>query len=232
VDGLDVGVAAESMDLPEVSGSLNVSLPEITFTPDALKARGTGTLNIFGGTITADSLAVDQPLSPVRTFRADLEFRDILLSRVTNVLEFGSISGVMEGTVKGLEISQGQPAAFEADFSTVKAKGVPQRINFAAVENITILGTGRGFQAGVGRGIATFFDEFGYDTIGFECSLKNDNFIMKGKVVQDDTEYFVKGVTFGPQINVINRNPGQTVSFKSMVERISRIKRQEKKPEQ
>ncbi len=229
VDNIDVGLAAKAMELPEVVGALNANLPEMTLTWDALTATGASTVNLFGGTIDIGSLAVEQPLSPVRTIKADLEFRDIDLSRVTKVLEFGSITGIMEGTLKGFELSQGQPAAFVADFETIKRKRVAQKINFAAVENITILGTGRGFQAGVGRGIATFFDEFGYDKIGFYCSLKNDNFIMKGKVVENGTEYFVKGVTFGPQINVINRNPGQTVSFKSMVERISRVKRQESK---
>jgi len=34
-------------------------------------------------------------------------------------------------------------------------------------------------------------------------------------------------VRIGPQINVINRNPGQTVSFKSMVKRINRIKKED-----
>jgi hypothetical protein len=120
-------------------------------------------------------------------------------------------------------MSHGQSAALVADFQTVKRKGVRQRINLDAVENITILGTGQGFQMGVGRGLAMFFEEFGYDNIGFYCTLKNDNFRMQGKTIRGDTEYFVKGVMLGPQINVINRNPGQTVSFKSMIERINRI---------
>jgi hypothetical protein len=47
---------------------------------------------------------------------------------------------------------------------------------------------------------------------------------MNGKTVRGGTEYFVKGVMIGPQINVINRNPGQTISWKSMIERINRIK--------
>jgi hypothetical protein len=75
----------------------------------------------------------------------------------------------------------------------------------------------------LGRGFASFFDEFRYDSIGFYCTLKNDKFKVNGKTVRGDTEYFVKGVTLGPQINVINRSPGQTTSFKSMLERVNRI---------
>jgi hypothetical protein len=110
-----------------------------------------------------------------------------------------------------------------ADFETVAKRRIRQLINFDAVENISILGTGRGFQASIGRGLFSFVDESRYDKIGFQTTLKNDNFRLRGKVVKNDTEYFVKGVRFGPSINVINRNPGQTVSFKSMLERLSRI---------
>jgi hypothetical protein len=213
----------KKLGLPEVVGTFGADLPEVNLSLESIGADGSAVANIFGGTITMTSLGVEAPLSSVRTFKADLDFRDIDLATVTRVLDFGSISGVKEGSVTGLEMSQGQPAAFIADFQTVERRGVRQRINIDAVQNITILGTGQGFQIGLGRGLASFFEDFGYASIGFYCTLKNDNFRMKGKVMRGETEYFVKGVTIGPQINVINRNPGQTISFKSMLERINRI---------
>jgi len=219
--------ALKGLGLPEVEGTLNADFDGIALTADSLTTAGTARASAFGGSIDMASLNIVNPLSSVRAIRTDLEFKEIDLFTLTRVLDFGSIRGIMEGTIKGLEISQGQPAAFAADFQTVERRGVRQRINFAAVENITILGTGHGFQAGVSRGLASFFEEFGYSSIGFQCTLKNDNFRMKGKVIRGDTEYFVKGVMLGPQINVINRNPGQTVSFKSMLERINRIKAKE-----
>lgn len=225
VENLSIGTATEKLGLPQVAGVMNAEFPEVTVTLDSVTTGGKAEAKVFEGTITMISPGIEQPLSPVRTFKADLVFKDMDLLEITDVLEFGSISGIMEGTVHGLEISQGQAAAFVADFETVKQKRVSQRINFEAVRNITILGTGQGFQAGIGLGLSTFFDEFAYEKIGFYCSLKNDNFRMRGKVVEGGTEYFVRGVSFGPSINVINRNPGQTVSFKSMVERIGRIKR-------
>jgi hypothetical protein len=223
-ENIDMGQISERLGLPRIAGTLGAQFPRIALTGDSLAAEGAAEINAFGGTVDIASVGVDSPFSPVRTFKADLDFREIDLSTVTETLGFGSISGIMEGTLKGFEMSQGQPAAFVADFETVPRSGVAQRISFDAVQNITILGTGQGFRGGVGRGLASFFDEFGYDRIGFYCTLKNDNFRMKGKVVQGDTEYFVKGVRLGPSINVINRNPGQTVSFKSMLERINRIK--------
>ena len=213
----------EKLELPRVEGTLDADFPGVIATAETLVADGEAKASAFGGAIDMTSLEIEDPLSSVRTLKADLEFTGIYLSTVTEVLEFGSISGVIEGTLTDLEMSQGQAAAFVADFQTVPRKGVPQRINLDAVENITILGTGQGFQMGVGRGLAVFFEEFGYDSIGFYCTLKNDNFRMQGKTIRGDTEYFVKGVMLGPQINVINRNPGQGVSFKSMIERINRI---------
>jgi hypothetical protein len=220
---IELEEVTQKLGLPRVVGTLNADFPGIIARTETLVADGAATAHAFGGTIEVTSLEIENPASSVRTLEADLEFAEIDLSTVTNVLGFGSINGVMEGTLTGLEMSQGQAAAFTADFQTVKRKGVRQRINLDAVENITILGTGQGFQMGVGRGLAMFFEEFGYDSIGFFCTLKNDNFRMRGKTVRGDTEYFVKGVMVGPQINVINRNPGQTISFKSMIERINRI---------
>ena len=213
----------EAFGLPEVVGAVEADFSEIILTSETLMAEGAARVEAFGGTVDVTSLEVAKPLSSVRTLMADIRVSGIDLSALTKTLGFGSISGIMEGTLTGFEMSQGQPAAFVADFQTVKRRGVRQRINIDAVENITILGTGQGFQMGLGRGFASFFNEFGYDSIGFYCTLKNDNFTMNGKTVRGDTEYFVKGVTLGPQINVINRNPGQTISFKSMLERINRI---------
>ncbi len=225
---IDLRSASEAFGLPvTLDGSLNARFPSVVLIADSLITEGAARIETFGGTIDIDSVGVDQPLSPVRTFKADVEFRNMDLSQITEAVGFGRISGIMEGTLEGLEISQGQAAAFVADFETVDRRGVSQRINFDAVQNITILGTGRGFQASVSRGFASFFNEFRYDKIGFHMSLKNDNFRMKGKVVEGDTEYFVKGVFFGPSINVINRNPGQTISFKSMLERINRVRTKE-----
>jgi hypothetical protein len=223
VRGVDIGQATVGFGLPKVEGTFSAYFPEVDMTTDVLTTGGTATAEVFGGTIDVTSIQVDKPLSSVLGFKMDIECKEMDLAQITEVLNFGSISGIMEGTLTGLEIAQGQAAAFTADFETVERRGVRQRINFDAVQNITILGTGRGLTGGVSRGFASFFEDFGYDKIGFVCSLKNDNFRMKGKVVRGDTEYFVKGVFIGPQINVINRSPGQIVSFKSMLERINRI---------
>ncbi|RJP75284.1 MAG: hypothetical protein C4532_00720 [Candidatus Abyssobacteria bacterium SURF_17] len=226
-EAVDIYEVCREFSLPKVTGNLNARFPAVTLTVDSLASEGAARVNAFGGSIDISSFGVEKPLSPVRTFKADLVFREIDLSEVTAALNFGAISGIMEGTLTGFELSQGQPAAFIADFGTVPRKGVSQRINFDAVQNITILGTGQGFQASIGRGLASFFEEFRYDKMGFYCTLKNDNFRMRGKVVQGGTEYFVKGVVLGPSINVINRNPGQTVSFKSMLERVNRVKKKQ-----
>jgi hypothetical protein len=225
-ESMDLGQITTKLELPKVEGTLDAHLPSILLNTDALETEGAVEANVFGGVIQAAGLGIEKPFSPVRTLEADLTFKDIDLSAVTETLKFGTITGIMDGTLKGLEISQGQAAAFVADFGTVPRKGVPQRINFDAVQNITILGTGQGFQATLGRGFASFFNEFRYDRLGFYCTLKNDNFRMKGKVVEGGTEYFVRGAALGPSINVINRNPGQTVSFKSMLERINRVEQE------
>ncbi len=224
-EGLTTAEISKEMGLPEISGTILADFPSIIVSREAVSTTGKAVIHVFDGSVVVTSVAVEEPFSPVRTLKADLKFDGIRLSELTETLNFGKITGVMNGTIDGLEMSQGQPAAFVADFQTVPTKNVAQRISFDAVQNISILGTGRGFQATLSRSLFSFIDEFRYDTIGFYTTLKNDNFKLGGKVVKDNTEYFVKGALLGPSINVINRNPGQTVSFKSMLERIGRIGR-------
>lgn len=227
VEGIQLAPLSRAMGLPELPGTINALFPSLVCSRSDITTTGMAQIYAFDGTVAIDSVGVEQPFSPVRTFMANLNFDNIRLGPLTDALNFGRITGVLDGTVAGLEVSQGQPAAFVADFETVKERGVSQVINFDAVDNISILGTGRGIPATIGRGLFSFIDEFRYDKIGFHTTLKNDNFNIRGKVVRDNTEYFVKGVFLGPSINVINRNPGQTVSFKSMLERLSRVGRSE-----
>ena len=129
---------------------------------------------------------------------------------------------MLEGYIHNLKIAYGQPVSFDALFQTVKKKGITQKINVKAVDNIAQLGgSGSSFQ-GLGKLVTVFFKEFPYEQIGIRCTLKNDVFTIRGTVISDHTEYLVKrkGLT---GINVINRNPNNNISFKDMIRRLRRI---------
>ena len=69
--------------------------------------------------------------------------------------------------------------------------------------------------------MTTFFREFAYEKIGFDCNLKNDVFTVRGLIHEDGVEYLVKRRLF-TGINVINRNPDNRIGFSDMLERARR----------
>jgi hypothetical protein len=70
--------------------------------------------------------------------------------------------------------------------------------------------------------MATFFREFPYKKIGFECGLKNDVFTVRGLIHEDGVEYLVKRRFFAG-IDVINGNPDNRIGFSDMLERAKRV---------
>jgi hypothetical protein len=91
-----------------------------------------------------------------------------------------------------------------------------------AINNISIVGTGSGLGGILNAGIRRFFREYPYSKIGIHCTLKNDNFSIRGSVHEGGKEYLVRRA-FLRGVDVINQNPQNVVSFKDMQERIRRI---------
>ena len=107
---------------------------------------------------------------------------------------------------------------YQTGLRTVERKGVSRTLNVKAINNIAILGTG----GGVGvfdRGIRRFFDRYTYDALGVRMSLENDVFLLRGLERRGDRELFLKGRLPFP-IDVVNAQPGKTVSFRTMLERV------------
>ncbi|MBE0556484.1 MAG: hypothetical protein IH628_04545, partial [Proteobacteria bacterium] len=104
-------------------------------------------------------------------------------------------------------------------------KGVDQSVSLKAVNSISLVSTGSAL-SGMGVSLmTTFFREFPYEKIGFECGLENDVFTVRGLIREDGVEYLVKR-RFFTGINVINRNPDNRIGFSDMVERAKRVTRE------
>ena len=128
-----------------------------------------------------------------------------------------------------LEIVDGQPQRFSLRLETVKRKGVSQKINIRAVDNIARLGGGASPFMGMAGSFAKIFREFPYRKIGIAAELENDSFRVNGTIKEGGIEYLVKkGGLSG--VNVVNLNPDNRISFKDMIKRIKRISGSERGP--
>lgn len=226
------GALVEGIDFPRLlseatgltfPGTVKARFPSVAYQNGEVVTQGKTVIDIFGGRIEAVDVYVKDLFASSRKIGGDILFRDIDLGKITDTIKVGKITGIIEGSVKNLVIEYGQPSRFIFDLDTVKKWGVSRKVSVDAIENISILGTGSG---GIGAvlksGLNKFFKEYPYSRIGIRCTLENDNFNIRGKIVEGGKEYLIRRA-FLRGIDVVNRDPQNMVSFKDMQERVGRI---------
>ncbi|MHB8110972.1 MAG: translocation/assembly module TamB domain-containing protein [Syntrophorhabdaceae bacterium] len=228
VTGIDFPRLLDDLTGFTFPGTVKARFPMIAFQDGELKTEGSLAIDIFDGRIEVLDMYVKDLFASSRKIGGDIVFNDIDLGKITDTIKVGKITGVIKGSLKDLVIEYGQPSRFVFDLDTVKKSGVSRKVSVDAIENISILGTGTG---GIGAilksGVNKFFKEYPYSRIGVRCTLENDNFNIRGKIVEGQKEYLIRRA-FLRGIDVVNRDPQNMVSFKDMQERVSRVFHKEK----
>jgi hypothetical protein len=215
----------EALDWPRFSGTLTGSIPEVQSVGNTLKTNGAIQAELFGGRLRLSKLELENPFSPLASMKLDAKLENIQLEQFSKTFAFGSISGILEGSIDELVITDGQPSQFRADLQSVD-RGTEQRISVEALNKITVLSSGQ--DAGsVYSGLAGFFDSFRYSKLGFKATLKNDRLTLRGVESDTDKEYLVVGSLLPPTVNIISHT--QNIAFSELLRRLERIKSE--KPE-
>jgi hypothetical protein len=215
----------EALDWPRFSGTLTGSIPEVQSVGNTLKTNGAIQAELFGGRLRLSKLEIENPFSPLASMKLDAKLENIQLEQFSKTFAFGSISGILEGSIDELVITDGQPSQFRADLQSVD-RGTEQRISVEALNKITVLSSGQ--EAGsVYSGLAGFFDSFRYSKLGFKATLKNDRLTLRGVESDTDKEYLVVGSLLPPTVNIISHT--QNIAFSELLRRLERIKSE--KPE-
>lgn len=188
-----------------------------------LESEGNLLLDVFSGNVRIENFRISRFLSPGQVIALDAQWDGVNLEELTQVTEFGKITGQLKGQLKDFRMSYGTPTAFDMTLSSVPAKGIPQQISVIAVDNLAQVGTAQSpFQGVTGGLIGTFFKDFYYEKIGIECKLQNDYFRIRGLIYEGDTEYLVKGSALRG-VSIINRNPDNRIAWEDMIGRLKRI---------
>lgn len=229
LESVDVGSFMRELTGLEFPGTMEARFPLITYQDDTWMTGGKALVKIFGGEVELSNFHGQKMFSPSRKMGGDVAFRDLDLGGITDTIKIGRITGIVEGSLKGLEMEYGQPSRFVLDIDSVKKQGVKQKVSVDAVENISILGTGWGGAGMILKGgLNRFFKEYPYSRIGIHCDLENDTFHVRGKIREGNHEYLVRrGLLRG--IDIINRDPDNTISFRDMQERVNRVFEDRKK---
>ena len=206
---------------PMLEGRLGGNLDPVVLGRDRMTAAGELNGNLFGGRLVVRRVTLERPFSAGREIGADVNVDRLDLERLSATLGVGRITGRLSGSMKGLRVAYGQPVAFDLTMESIPMKGVSQSVSLKAVNSISLVSTGSALS---GLGISmmtTFFREFSYEKIGFECGLENDVFTVRGTIHENGVEYLVKRRLFSG-IDVINRNPDNRIGFTDMLERAKR----------
>lgn len=223
IEGVNLNSLSQNLKRMSFSGLLEADFPEVSYQEGVLYFQGRSVAKIFGGEVEATNLSARDLFSRSRKIGVDIIFKSIDLEKVTENIKIGKMTGIIQGSIRNMEIEYGQPSRFILDIDSVVTPGIQQKISVDAVENISILGTGSEGIGGILKtGIRSFFKEYPYSRIGIRCTLENDKFSVRGKIHAGGTEYLVRRA-FLRGIDVVNQNPDNVISFKDMQERVSRI---------
>jgi len=237
LDSLDIGVIADALDLPEFTGELSGSIPRAWYEDGRLQFDGGLAMQLFGGTVQVSELALERPFGVAPSLSADLVLDDIDLHALTGIIDFGSISGKLDGRVKGLRLVDWTPTAFDAELHTDRAAarraGVDQRISQRAVQNISSVGDAS-FAGSLQGRLLGFFDDFGYSRIAISCELRNTVCLMGGVDAAPPASpgsgagfTIVKGAGL-PNLSVVGYN--RLVDWPVLLERLSDVAKGDVKP--
>jgi hypothetical protein len=221
LDHLQLAELSRALDLVPLQGELEGSFARVSLTPDSLRVEGDGRLSVFGGIVTVTDISGSDVLSRYPHLQLSTSFSGIDLAQVTGIFDFGEMSGILAGEVRDCELFRGVPIRFHGHIETVPVPGVKQVISLKAINNIAIVGTG-GQISLLDRGIHRLLRRYSYQSIGLQMKLENDRFLLRGLEHRGDKELFLKGrAPF--RIDVVNVQPGTTVSFQTMLERLRNL---------
>jgi hypothetical protein len=236
LDAFDIGKLAQSLGWPAFRGSLSGHIPDARYLDDRLVFEGGLEMRAFDGSIRVSSLAMERPFGVAPTLSADLRLDDLDLLAVTEVFDFGSISGRLDGSIRELRLVDWTATAFDAEFHTQRRRGVKQRISQRAVQNISSVGDAS-FVTSLQGKLIGLFDDFGYRRLGITCRLRNQVCAMGGlesvgrAAAGSGSDIGAFTIVQGagiPRLNVVGYH--RQVDWPTLVERLEAVGSGELKP--
>jgi hypothetical protein len=219
-DGISLAELSAGAGLP-IEGRIDGGLPRVTVQGQRLEVEGGGKIALFGGEVEVGDISGRDVFSAYPRLRLSAKFREIDLGQITRRFDFGEMHGIVQGEIENFELFRNVPLSFKARVVSVERKGVKQTIDVKAVQNLTILGTGASTNV-LDRGLQRFLKRYNYAALGISAQLGNDVLLLRGLEQRDGKELFLRGrLPFS--IDIVNAQPGKTVSFLAMVRRLKSL---------
>jgi hypothetical protein len=203
LEPISMPLLSKAFGWPILSGQLAGRIPGVTYREHVLAAEGDLIANVFDGTITGSRIKLRDPWGPWPRLDADVTARHLDLDLLTHTFSIGSITGRLDADIKGLELFNWSPVAFDARLQTTPGDRSKHLISQRAITSISSVGGGGGgVTAALQSGVLKFFHNFHYDRIGISCQLRDEVCLMNGLEPARTGYYLVKGSGL-PRIDII-----------------------------
>lgn len=189
---------------PIMNGEVSGRIPLVRYRNRELTLDGDLVAKVFDGTITGSNIVLKNPLGPWPALSADVLGRGLDLDLVTHTFAFGSITGRVDVDVRGLQLFNWSPVAFDARLYTAPGDRSPHLVSQNAVTRIAGLGGAAGaVKAALESGVLKFFHTFRYDRIGIGCRLQNEVCGMSGAGPAPRGGYYLIRGSGLPRLDII-----------------------------
>ncbi|HET6633339.1 MAG TPA: hypothetical protein VFG73_11630 [Rhodanobacteraceae bacterium] len=210
VTGVSMPALSKTLGWPQFQGTLAGAIPALHYHGEQVDLEGGLSLHVFGGFIDVTDLSLQRPFEAAPLLQADIALRDLDLQAVTSTFKVGSMTGRLDGAIKGLRLLAWKPVAFDA---SLHADG--GRISQRAIDSLSQLGGG--LAGGLQSAVLKIFDSFGYSAFGLSCRLQNEVCQMGGIEPVDGGYTIVEGRGL-PHIEVIGHQ--RAVDWPTLVARL------------
>ena len=189
---------------PIMNGELSGHIPLVRYRHHELSFDGNLVARVFDGTITGRHIRLEHPLGQWPQLTADVEARGLDLGMVTRTFAFGSITGRVDADIRGLQLFDWSPVAFDAKLYTMPGDRSAHLISQKAVTRIAALGgDGGAVTAALESGVLRFFHTFHYRRLAIGCRLRNQVCRMSGVGLAPGGGYYLVQGSWLPRLNII-----------------------------
>lgn len=209
---IDMAALCRALGWPEFKGTIGGAVPSMRYVDDRVELAGGLSLNVFDGFVDITRMSLAQPFGAAPVLAGDIALRDLDLSLLTSVFDFGNITGRMSGGIEQLRLVGWQPAAFKAHLLADRGGRISQK----AVNNLTSVGGGS-MAGGLQGTVMKLFKTFGYRRIGLSCELSGDTCTMGGLGATKDGYTIVEGSGL-PHLTVVGHQ--RQVDWPTLVRRL------------
>ncbi|HEX7349080.1 MAG TPA: hypothetical protein VF264_05485 [Rhodanobacteraceae bacterium] len=219
VSGVDVSRLCKALGWPAFGGTLGGAAPQISYRDGDLAFAGGLSVNVFGGLVSVTRLNLRHPFGAMPQLAADIDMQQLDLAQLTGVFGFGEISGKMDGAIRGLQLVDWKPVAFNADLAANDGGKISQN----AIKSLTEVGGG-GIAGGLQGMALRLFKRFDYAKLGLSCTLAKGVCAMGG--IQPDPDPDDHGYTIVegrglPRITVIGHE--RSVDWATLIGRLKAV---------